>query len=260
MSSEIKIGDTLLQTECYSMYNTYLFAWVNKNIDNVVNQVGGWHFCRELLISEIHRYLRLNGYLIWPYSLEIDFTQLKLCVRIRQSSTNLVELEKNFDEIVRVLNIFENKYNWPTTEILKFRDLENTSLNVIFLGPKEWLVAPQILSLFLFIVRLVGNQRKIFEEFKNVEDLKKIATLFHKNCCRTEDVKSFLDIYHAWPAVFNNYDILFNTEGSFEKSLIHNYTENTHFNGIHNLIIYKVITRNLIMTWRNILKNERKEK
>jgi hypothetical protein len=135
----------------------------------------------------------------------------------------------------RLLNIFEKNQGWSLTRVSICDDpnLYKDSINAFaFYSSAKWMQAPQLLSLYLLIIRL-GKYWKEFSIFKKVGDLEDMYKIFSKSRVFREQTDSawFIDTWKYWLPLLNNHKDLF-----FGKSIEENYTEYTGVHGIKSLL------------------------
>ena len=232
------------------------FSWLapGKTKDEL-SQVSGWHNCRETFASEICKFVSTRDPSPWPYKRNLDFKKTRVAVVRRHKRLAFIDGGTKSDLkwmrcAARLLNIFEKSQGWALTHVSMCDDLNlhKNSINVFaFSSSAKWQQAPQLLSLYLLIIRL-GRYHKEFSKFEKVNDLESMYKTFSNNQeCRTQtDPAWLMDTWKYWMLLLNSHKILF-----FRKSLEENYRENGGANGIKYLI-RGVADKELLKIWREI--------
>lgn len=211
------------------------FVWVSVPKEGICNQASGWHTCRETFCEEIKKSTTKG---VWIYPSKIDFKKLSLvtvkkCFPPDKKDDISEEVAKDLQckaESVRVLNIIERHLGWTLTKLSQCNDdeLKNHKLSgFIFTGSPKWLKAPQLLSLYLLIIRL-GYFQKELSVFKNVEDLSKVLREFNKSFTtydtyRRRDIDWFKRTHKMWYLMLRNYSRLFGSRHIKRNYKISNY-------------------------------------
>ena len=137
---------------------------------------------------------------------------------------------------LKIINIIEKSQGWSLSRLLKAsnKSLLEAHCNVyIFTGSVKWLQAPQLLSLYLLIVRL-GRFKSEFKGFKKIADLETVYERVYSTCYNDfnkKDVSWFNKSWKWWSVMMDNHKELF-----FKRKLSTNYCLNHSSNGINDLI------------------------
>ena len=236
------------------------FSWLasGKNKDEFL-QVTKWHSCRETFTAEMCRFVSKKPPM-WKLKRDLDLKKTRVAVVRRHSVKEFVEGTKSdlkwMKCSARLLNIFEKNQGWALTRVCMCDDIDlhKNSINTfVFNSSAKWQQAPQMLSLYLLIIRL-GRFHKEFSKFKKVTDLESVAKLFSgtKNSVFHEDIMWFELTWKYWMLMLNNHDAIF-----FSKSLEENFRENTGAQGIKNLINGSA-DQKILTIWNKIVKENAK--
>ena len=232
------------------------FSWLapGKTADAFL-QVTNWHSCRETFTGEICKFVAHKSYSAWLYKRKLDFKKTRVAVVRRHKRIAFADGTKSDLKwmrcAARLLNIFEKSQGWALTRVSLCDDLNlhKEAINVFaFVSSAKWQHAPQLLSLYLLIIRL-GKYWKEFSEFKKVDDLKSVCDVFSKNTSikTLTDPAWLLDTWEYWMLILNNHDVLF-----FKKSLEENYRENGGSSGIKYLLQGSA-DKDTLKTWKGIV-------
>lgn len=241
------------------------FSWFGAKVDGKFQQIAGWHGCRETFASDVRRYFTgLAGG--WHYAGKMDGKQTRIAVgrkhpnniTPKQSANAVLNNAKWMKESVRMLNILEKKLGWGLTRVYKCSDkcVDMPGAYIyLFIGSPKWMRAPQLLSLYLLIIRLgrLHTRTKIFERF---EDLEKLGEAFGK--CKLSgqagsDMSWFVNTSTWWGLMLDNVQELF-----FETSLTDNYIGNTGQNGIQEFVRGNM-SASFKKKWANIKRRKTNE-
>lgn len=236
--------------------NGIKFSWLapGKTAEEL-SQVTGWHSCRETFTGEICKFVANKQSSAWSYKRDLDFKKTRVAVVRRHKRLTFIDGGTRTDLkwmrcAARLLNIFEKSQGWALTHVSMCDDLDlhKNSINVFaFSSSAKWQQAPQLLSLYLLIIRL-GAYWKEFAGFKKVDDLKSMSDIFSKNPSlkiQTDPIW-LIDTWKYWMLLLNNHDALF-----FKKSLEENYRENGGAHGIKYLL-RGVADQDILKTWKEV--------
>lgn len=235
------------------------FSWLAEGkTKDELSQITGWHSCRETFTGEICKFVSLNVPRIWAPKRDLNFRKTRIAVARRHKKENYTKNTKSDLKWMRcsarILNVFERSQGWPLTHVSMCDDhnLIEKSINVfIFSSSAKWLRAPQILSIYLLIVRL-GKFFKEFSEFKNVADIEKIRDIFRNDKEKRvlPDPTWFINTCKYWMILLNNHNVLF-----FNKSVEENYRNNNGEYGI-NYLIKGYADKDIFRTWKGLVPKE----
>jgi len=218
---------------CYTS-DSILFSWLTTPKKNVFLQVSNWHSCRETFVSEIPRALGVKK---WRYSRKLDLRRMRFAV-IRKYTTKVTNFKKHIDYDVkwmknakRILNLFEKYLGWGLTTVYRVDPEcvgEDANANVfVFSGSVKWMRSPQLMSLYLLILRLSRHYH--FQNIKSMDDFDK---WMKKNVNRVDTDTMYLKaVYPYLFSILDNVKYLF-----FERSMKKNFTKQTGNHGINNMI------------------------
>jgi hypothetical protein len=240
------------------------FSWLGKSKEkNVFYQVTNWHSCRETFAGEICKFVSSIKPSRWIYKQNIDLKKTRIAVTRRHNKKSFVEATKSDLKWMRcstrIINIFEKTQGWSLTHVSMCEDLNLSKNGVntfVFVSSVKWMQAPQLLSLYLLLIRL-GCFYKEFNKFRKVEDLNEIVNsiISKENSMEKADLRWLNQTWTYWMLILNNHNILF-----FNKSLEENYRANSGSCGI-KLLIDGYGDKDTRDTWRKIVyqksKNEK---
>jgi len=218
---------------CY-INNSILFSWLTIPQKNVFPQVSGWHSCRESFATEICRALGVGK---WSYSRKLNLRRMRFAVirKYNIKATNSAK-ETNYDikwmkNAKRILNIFEKYLGWGLTTVY-ITDSESVGKNVnanvfVFLGSVKWMRSPQLISLYLLILRL--SRHNHFQKIKSMDDLNKWVEKTRTN--KYQDVVYLKTVYPYLFSILDNVEYLF-----FKRSMKENFTKQDGYNGINCML------------------------
>jgi hypothetical protein len=244
-----------------SLYESEIvrFSWLAPGkTKSEFSQVTGWHSCRETFTGEICKFVSLKVPHIWTPKRDLDFKKTQVAVVRRHKKTDFVKNTKSDLKWMRcsarMLNVFEKSQGWSLTHVGMCDDpnIENDSINVFtFNSSPKWMHAPQLLSIYLLIIRL-GRFYEEFSKFKSVDDLENMYKIFSKDRDKRTmtDPAWFIETWKYWMLVLNNHNILF-----FGKSLKENYRSNNGESGIKYLI-RGCADKDILKVWKEILPKE----
>jgi hypothetical protein len=251
--------------------NYLSFTWVDRLCRDKYKQLTNWHQCRETFISEISRYFKDSP----GFSLsDNSFRKMRFCI-FRKYSTRtskdknsaikqIAHDEKSIISGAHFLNTIERFLGWSLTSIKKvdYKEEEHDPSSSLFvvLGSVKWMRSPQLLSLYLLIIRL-GVYNEIMNKLDKIEDFDLIKKNFknvlqHKNksssnkkdfCLRDATWLGRIDDYFL--PILKNVDTLF-----FKRSMKENYLKMPSNLGIDEMINGKNIIKEIRNEWDKILK------
>jgi len=218
---------------CYTS-DSILFSWLTTPKKNVFLQVSNWHSCRETFITEIQRALGITE---WSYIRKLNLRRMRFAV-IRNYPKKVTNFKKktNYDIIwiknaKLILNLFEKRLGWGLTTVYRVDPEcvgEDANANVfVFSGSVKWMRSPQLMSLYLLILRL--SKHAHFQKVKSMDDL---GEWVKEN--RTKDHQDAVYLKYIYPHLFNildNVEYLF-----FKRSMKKNFAKQDGYNGINNMI------------------------
>ena len=268
--------------------STMLMSWISAPEDGVCKQLTGQHTCRETFIREL-RNLYLPAESVSGKLAPIDTKKLRISIsrkkvyssfrrkdsptgpektrRVEELSKFVVESDAWMKRAKRCLNLFEKRAGWLLTNVKKASDDNDISLAhrgtavYIFTASPRWMRSPQLLSLYLLIVRLCRSE--IMQSITSCEDVSKLVNLLEFKKVMTEgsrnplfgDFKHLQDTHKYWATLIDNYKQLFGN-----ADLRKTFNENDSQDGITKLSILRVGSGQLIKDndvykkWESIVK------
>ena len=265
---EVKISWLENQSPTSVMYysESIWFSWLATPKKDIYKQVTSWHTCRETFIQEISDYFEGDGE-SWYYPGNFDTSRLRL-ITCRKHGPNIkgralklvIEKDRKWAiESCRLLNIFEAYQGWSRTKLHVGPHMKNqllTANTFVFVGSQKWLRAPQLLSLYLLILRL-GRMYKYTKGFNSLNDLEALeAELKKKKRYLTNqgarDVDWMRDGYKHWTTVLDNHKKLF-----FSQRIRDNHLTAFDDDGINALVVENNCGNNTTRrVWRKILSEK----
>lgn len=239
---------------CYAE-DTIRFSWLGPPCRNVFPQVTGWHTCRETFASEIQRWF--NG--SWGYKSKMQLKRMRFtCIHKHTTTVPWAEQCEHdnswFSHAKRILNIFEKYLGWGLTTISsvesKYLDSSHTSVFVVS-GSCKWMRTPQLLSLYLLILRL--SRQTYFKKLKSIEDLDELnAEIAKIEGEKHPDVTNWENLHPYLLLILDNYKDLF-----FHRSMVDSFKNQSGIHGINNMIrnICDNVTKQKFRTLKAISKN-----
>ena len=147
------------------------FAYINKSEDGTRQLATNFMQCREYVSMAYHSFIKNeNGaYHIFGSDFPLDMDTLRLLVMTSPSSHD--KMRENIFNAKAVLNIIENFFEFESTSKISTVKLENGNYKAwLFTGPKEWLMCPQMLSIYTLVVRLLSKVKIEADNFDAVEE------------------------------------------------------------------------------------------
>lgn len=116
---------------------------------------------------------------------------------------------------VKTTNVIEKTYGWPLTRVYKceVEDISKTNLFFYFEGPGKWIKSPQLLSLYLLILRMgyhLGppSSKEKRTELHRKRSIKSVLDFWNKQG-GTTDISRFKIVSGDIEKLLNNFDKLF---------------------------------------------------
>ena len=244
------------------------FAWMSKaNKDNEFQMLSSFAHCREVFINSlcncICEEIPRNSYNSLLYDRNISLTDLLPDTRARimvAHVSRISESPKGFPtRAKRVLNIFERYLGWRLTRIsicegkccsTVYKDYEHTVKvnDYLFEFSKKWTRSPELLSLYLLIVKLC--RYTLWENFHNVEDLPKMVSKVNSRSINDEEIRHcFKSTCKYWKPVLDRVDELFMHQSAYE-----NFRHYDGINGFHTFVLNKDVRSSAAKKWKKIRK------
>jgi len=216
--------------------NIMRFSWLTVPKKNILSQITNWHSCRETFVGEFNKLYNKNRK--WPYKYEINITHTRFAIMYKYSeSTHIKQFERTCADNLRcikhakrILNIFEKYLGWRLTTVYKCSNDELIRHKIdifVISGSAKWLRSPQLLSLYLLILRL--SKDKYFQTQKNIDDVKKLNICLKDN--DSQDTIFWKTLRPYLFGILDNVNDLF-----FHQSIKNSHTEQSGTSGINNLV------------------------
>jgi hypothetical protein len=252
------------------------FAWLSKPTEDGKYKIAtNWHSCRETFIYELYRISKNDK----DASKLIDLRRTRVAVVRKHGILKIdgkVALPKNdgtddgktIDEYydgdikwmkasLRILNIIEKTQGWGLSQLKLATDIDYCRATgaalFVFNSSVKWMRSPQLLSLYLLIIRL-GRFHGEFSNFEGFNDLKKIykkiSTIKITEHSGNVDRQFFMRSFKMWELMLDNHRNLF-----FKKSLLKNHLDNRSSWGIDELEKLNA-TKEIKELWSELKKQE----
>ncbi|RLF86843.1 hypothetical protein DRN34_02855 [Thermococci archaeon] len=136
-------------------YEKAQFAWMSPPIDGVRKQITPFVYCRERVTAYAHAGMNDINYNEFISGTDI-FDKEKLRVLIARDPRDFDDFRTKLFNAKAVMNIYEDIAGWEKSKIttVKHEVRDNVWL---LTGPKEWLMCPQMVSAFTFILRTLSE-------------------------------------------------------------------------------------------------------
>jgi hypothetical protein len=224
------------------------FSWFGKKEGAYYPQVTGWHSCRETFVDELRHVFAANN--IGGNYLKMSTRKLNILVKFKSEKqkraagfkARVTETTKWMKEGVRLINIFEKYMGWSLTRLGRVSNQTlgkkklSTYYTVVYSlqGSAKWLRAPQLMSLYLLIIRLGRFHKDTKKAFKSMDDLNELSkaiSVRRQEGQANGDAKFFKGIKPHLSTILDNRQTLF-----FYRTAKEHYQHNDGFRGITKLI------------------------
>ena len=247
-------------TDNIDMVNVYTpigvsFCWLGKPTNKVFPQASTFHGCRETFAGVWgQHYQRCK----WKGQEHLGNRKLRICICDKRNSNTVSKQaatanDKWITEAVRLLNILERYQGWSLTRAYKCGQPEGKALMLYALsGSCKWLRAPQLLSLYLLVVRIAKLYTKT-KTIKGLADFEKVAknTNVGGSYQLRGDFTHFSRTIDYWKLILDNHKHLF-----FDRSQKDNFLTNPGANGITNLVSLKRADKFIADRFKTLLKQK----
>jgi len=202
---DLSYGPTQLVRSNYYSNFSFGLATFSSSGDNVVQTKGGFHSCREGLISKTSSHLdtintdKAHMLLKWDAG-SSDALEQKIMTK------NNLNNQKWIEKGVNLLHFYERMAGWPLTKIYKVKTNFDDSVKLYyFLSSRRWIKAPYLMSLYILLIRI--GKFDYFEDFKTYDDLIKIVGKINRS--NSPDERYIVDTFKYWKTIVKNYPELF---------------------------------------------------
>lgn len=267
----IKIEGRRTSISIYSLPGFISFAFCSSPKDGR-KQCNGFTTCKAFLHDNVRMFLSRgrrsrSGHYYSGYKYKedpkIDMDKLRLLVardfgasrdfgEKKLPAMTVDQFKKNLRHAQRVINFYEKTAGWTKSRVLK---VDHSLYKNVWLvtGPKQWMQAPQLISMITLILRTCVSNGPI--KFKTNEDLEEV----YKTWVR-DGKKDFVDLWQCYDKMFIlskfNGEIF---EGISLEDLYPDIRKNVafHTNGIATLSQFKSVTQELNKRFKEICKREK---
>ena len=253
-------------SEEYARFNPSL-AWIGKDVDGKAKQALRWTTCREILTSQLWRdIVGKHG----NRRLCADHTRLALKSVYSKTSSIFKykgifrSSDKAMETAMNMLNVIEEKAGWDLTvitksgkKIIKNHNNDEVIINKYLIrGPKEWMSATPLISLYTLIIR--SGSFRALSKIKQVEDIAPMCKEIIEATCYIGKIQQHLcfveESYEYWLLLVLNEKELFD-----KRTQATIYGRNNEHSGIAKLISLShdidVTTRKC---WERLVKEYKK--
>ena len=248
----------------YPLYkSTFLFRFLDKFENGAYQVRGTWQDCRELYCSRFKALFDKNYMRSYDNEVEaIDLRKTRVMVFVKETKT-IIRSKECMAASLKLINIFERYLGWslstlsigvPCNESIG----ENPEL-FVFIGSSKWLRSPQLLSLYLLLIRvgLMRRYRKRVFDVKDIGDLEaKIKALGKVNAYMVRrDIGSFKRLFNKeLVLLMDNIDKVF-----FKNRRQVQYIQSAFAEGMDRFLTNGNGPKQTVEAWKEIKKNRRKE-
>jgi len=131
------------------------FAWMCPPIDGVRTQITPFVYCRERVTGYVHAAMNNLDYNEFDSDRE-PFDRETLRILIAKDPQNFEQFRTKLFNGKAIMNIYEDIAGWERSKITTVKHEVRNNVWLLT-GPKEWLMAPQLVSAFTFILRLTAE-------------------------------------------------------------------------------------------------------
>jgi hypothetical protein len=126
--------------------------------------------CKAYLHDSVYDYLT-GSHLFYDResSPPIDMNKLRLLIGQGEGGK---EFKKNLYAAKKVVNFYEETAGWELSKITQVDHTHKIKDLYLVTGPKQWMSAPQLLSMVTFVLRICAKKGPV--EFGNNDDLEKL--------------------------------------------------------------------------------------
>lgn len=204
--------------EIYQSFNMK-FAFANE-VDGKIVQCHQWVKCRDFLHDAVRTMLTGEKSSIWSFTFEKgknpDIAMDKIMFLVsKKDVTNAAKFRPVLTKALKLINYFENLNGVELSTIKKVEADKKAGYAHVWLltGPKFWLTAPYLVSLYTFLLRL--GDKNI--EFKDATSLKKALETLSKqdNTNNENDLKYLKQVWNKMETLVTRHEDLadLNKEG-----------------------------------------------
>jgi hypothetical protein len=226
-------------------YDAPLFSLLGKKENDEYSQVSAWHTCRETFSNEVGR---ISGGRDFPISslqrqLQAKSTtrhlSLLVCYTNTKEDIRTESTELWMKESLRIVNIFEQYLGWSRSSLYEVdrRTYPIQKCTIFaFTSSAKWLRCPQLLSLYMLLLRLGRATDYVKDNLCGIDDINRLENVYHPimHISRTQvqkDVKTFVRIAPELKCILDNATKLF-----FFRNIRLGYKENPGTFGITRLV------------------------
>jgi len=210
-------------------------------------QCTSWATCKAYIHDSVFDYLT-GSHLFYDRdnAPPIDMNKLRLLVGKGKGGK---EFKKSLYAAKKVVNFYEELAGWKPSKIAPVDHSRGYQDLYLITGPKQWMSAPQLLSMVMLILRACSINGPV--KFENNDDLEKLYEKW-ANSPTARDSRYIKDCRNKLSLVAKHYDDIF---GGFkpEDLYVNDYkTVSSHSNGIQYLCKFISATAELNDRFENI--------
>jgi hypothetical protein len=263
----------------------YKFRWLDKMSGGAYQVLDVWHECREtfsarfkVVYDERYNFSSSSDKGTLRY---MDRRKFRVLVHVYSSEKKtLDDFEGDIKTAKRIVNIFEKYLGWSLTTVREAKDKEgfygksstkmkgnNRALGYVFVASSKWMRSPQLISLYLLLIRL-GRLKDYLKDFKAFSDLHKVVEKIKgkdSNSAYADRIRRELGDYQTGndasylcrmheklPLILDNVKEVF-----FKSTRAKNFRENAWNWGITSLLNSDRASKDIISRWKDIEKKHR---
>lgn len=224
----------------YDMYqnNGISFCWAAPVKPREYKQVSVVDNCRELFSYRLRQFLHPATQTDFKQkdSDPFNINRFFFCAITKNKHWTSKFTREWVIEAQRVINIFEKNLGWGLTKVYNIESKTPFVETYLFSASAKWLRAPQLISLYLLLLRLGVN--KSIKQFKNLDDLENTIKTFKTLMLQKKvsehlmtDMNYLIRIKDYIPMILKNVNSLF-----FCQKVEENYRNCNSYEGICNLV------------------------
>lgn len=252
------------------LFNEYVhfypsWAWISETTKGQAKQLSKWTTCREVLTSHLKKDIvgKHNNICIDHTRFALKSVYTKTSPIFRHNSIFSAS-DKAMETAMKILNVIEKEVGWDLTTITRlerrsFEDAnkDNVIINkYIIMGPKEWMRATPLLSLYTLIIR--SGWFKVFSKIEQTKDIVPMCNEIINIGSSVNKIRQHIELigesYEYWLLLVLNEKRLF---GRRKPTTI--YNENDEYSGITKLITLSPDIDNITRKrWTELVKEYKK--
>jgi len=134
-------------------YNKPQFAWMSPPVEGVRTQLTPFVYCREQVTAQAHAAMNDKRHNDFKPSEGYNFDKEKVRILIARDPKDFNEFRDKLFNAKAVMNVYEDIAGWDQSKITTVKHEIHDNVWLLT-GPGGWLMSPQLISTFTFILRL----------------------------------------------------------------------------------------------------------